>query len=229
MSNYNIKILSKKMNFKEAMKACDKEGGQLMRIDSKDDQKRVEGAIKQKQPRLSGRDHWWIGFWQPQGAKTPYVWTDGCPAEYTQWNRGEPNFAHEQCVLVGWARSLNWFDHSCGWKSYPVCQIPAGKKPPANKIPPASGDRPQLTEANLCAKEWDKNDKCFCKGTVYYGTIKSIMAMNPPKFSKKQSDTYLRCNNPTFKDPLYGIVKSCYCDGKVPTASECKSKGLGFN
>lgn len=73
--------------------------------------------------------------------------------------------------------------------------------------PPVAVDSSKQDMERNTSAEWNKcaveNGTCQCIGAVKYGAKK--------KFNIKNSNGSIRCNNATFKDPIFGTLKACYC------------------
>jgi hypothetical protein len=67
-----------------------------------------------------------------------FVWTDGAPWTYSNWNPGEPNDAEriEDCAMIFVGSSSRrygrWNDGICSWPCYVVCA--AGTNTPAGEL-----------------------------------------------------------------------------------------------
>ena len=65
---------------------------------------------------LNGQDHWLGGKRDPAN-RDNFVWTDGTPWDYTNWEQGQPDDygGDEDCTQI-WDRSneeQNWNDRIC--------------------------------------------------------------------------------------------------------------------
>ena len=69
----------------------------------------------------------WIGLHRDPRNKSQWLWVDGSSADYTNWDKGEPNDAGgtEDCVEMYSTSFLTrkWNDNSCGFNNYYVCEI----------------------------------------------------------------------------------------------------------
>ena len=86
---------------------------------------------------------------------------------------------------------------------------------------PSGGD----DKGQKCAQEHspDGGNVCKCHGTVSYGTRGAF-------FSKRVAGS-ITCNNANFGDPIYGVVKDCFCQDEkgVRCAAEhgtCECNGV---
>ncbi|XP_076829471.1 macrophage mannose receptor 1-like isoform X2 [Brachyhypopomus gauderio] len=91
----------------------------------------------------------WIGF-SSLDANSGFVWTDGTPSDFDNWNPGEPNNYNnvEHCVEAFFHYVNRWNDKECDAYNDWICQIRLGTTP---KQPPTSG--PQ-GEFNITADGW---------------------------------------------------------------------------
>ncbi|XP_026888044.2 macrophage mannose receptor 1-like isoform X2 [Electrophorus electricus] len=91
----------------------------------------------------------WIGF-SSLDANTGFLWTDGTPSDYENWNSGEPNNYNnnEHCVEVILQHGCEWNDRDCDAYNDWICQISLGTtpKPPPTNVPQA--------EFNITADGW---------------------------------------------------------------------------
>ena len=85
-------------------------------------------------------------------------------------------------------------DKKCFWGMVGVEWLTPLK---VNQIKPGKGNG-----YKFCAKE---HQTCKCTGTIKYGKGKKWVK----KAAKKSGST--PCSNGYFGDPIYGIVKDCYC------------------
>ena len=66
----------------------------------------------------------WIGLHRDSRNKSRWLWVDGSSADYTNWDKGEPNDAGgtENCVET-FPRAGVWNDQTCSDYDYYVCEI----------------------------------------------------------------------------------------------------------
>jgi hypothetical protein len=66
---------------------------------------------------------YWIGF-NDQGLEGTFVWTDGTPSDFTNWNGGEPNDygSGEDCAEA--TPGGSWNDLDCNAGLQYVCKLP---------------------------------------------------------------------------------------------------------
>ena len=74
-------------------------------------------------------------------------------------------------------------------------------------------DPVETIESDRCAKE---NEICECEEgmTIYYGAEEQGELDTTRDFKVLQADSsgFTACSNSVFGDPLFGIVKSCFCE-----------------
>jgi hypothetical protein len=84
-----------------------------------------------------------------------------------------------------------------------------------------TAERGWASSGKKCATEHAKDDTCKCPGgRVYYGTYCNIFK-NKTKFNALDTNSALRCNNATFKDPDVGTVKECFCMPRPKPPANC--------
>ncbi|MFO0591049.1 MAG: CotH kinase family protein [Polyangiaceae bacterium] len=107
-------------DYNSAEADCVSQGGHLLSIH---DQATQDAAWAGASSTAGGQ--WWIGV-NDQSAEGVYVWTDGTPLNFLDWNAGEPNNAgdSEDCGhLADWAGGL-WNDIPCGDPQNYICELP---------------------------------------------------------------------------------------------------------
>ncbi|XP_006890828.1 PREDICTED: layilin [Elephantulus edwardii] len=152
---------SRRLNFEEAGAACRRDGGQLVSIESKDEQRLIEKFIENL---LASDGDFWIGlrrYEEKQSNSTPcqdlYAWTDGSTAEFRNWYVDEPSCGSEVCVVmyhqpsapagIGGPYMFQWNDDRCNMKNNFICKY-ADEKPTAPSTRPG-GDRTEPTTQPL--------------------------------------------------------------------------------
>ncbi|XP_058865708.1 layilin-like isoform X3 [Acipenser ruthenus] len=127
---------SRKLNFEEASGACRSDGGELLSIESENEQKLVENFIQEL--RASDGD-FWIGLRRKQGyqdstADCPgrYYWLDGSKATFRKWHWDEPSCGNEVCVVmyhqpsappgIGGLYMFQWNDDNCDTRNNFICK-----------------------------------------------------------------------------------------------------------
>ena len=106
-----------KLNWVEARDFCRNAGGDLLSIHTQYDLQYVATLAGKR-----GYNSWWIGLEQFSTFSSGFVWSDGSPLNFINWNPGEPNDAHggEKCVEM-YTNSF-WNDANCGVKMGFVCE-----------------------------------------------------------------------------------------------------------
>jgi len=79
--------------------------------------------MKELKDVLIGNHVYWIGL-SDTTAENNFVWDDGTPTDFTQWNNNEPNDwgSGEDCVHI--RKNGGWNDIRCSAKGHYVCQYP---------------------------------------------------------------------------------------------------------
>ncbi|XP_051980422.1 layilin-like, partial [Xyrauchen texanus] len=134
----------RKLNFEDASRACRSDGGDLLSIESKSEQKLIENLIYEL--KASDGD-FWIGLRRDQGYEeinrdcpSQYYWLDGSQATFRNWHLDEPSCGFEVCVVMyhqpsappgqGGAYMFQWNDDNCETKNNFICKY-SKDKPPA--------------------------------------------------------------------------------------------------
>ncbi|XP_021327362.2 layilin isoform X1 [Danio rerio] len=139
--------IRRKLNFEEASRACRSDGGDLLSIESKTEQKLIETFIHEL--KASDGD-FWIGLRRDQGrgyeengnCSSKYYWMDGSPATFRNWHFDEPSCGFEVCVVMyhqpsappgqGGAYMFQWNDDNCETKNNFICKYTKDKPPAHN-------------------------------------------------------------------------------------------------
>ncbi|XP_004481183.2 layilin isoform X2 [Dasypus novemcinctus] len=140
---------SRRLTFAEARAACRRDGGQLVSIESGDEQRLIETFIDNL---LASDGDFWIGLRRPeetQGNGTDcqelYAWTDGSTSAFRNWYVDEPSCGSEVCVVmyhqpsapagIGGPYVFQWNDDRCNMKNNFICKY-SDEKPtaPSTKI-----------------------------------------------------------------------------------------------
>ena len=102
----------------------------------------------------------WLGLYQTTttGASADHwdAWRSGCSSAYRDWSPGEPNDSggtSEDCALLGFAGSTQWFDAPCSTRSACVCERSAGLDEPPPPSPTAHPPPPPSPPSN-CPAGW---------------------------------------------------------------------------
>ncbi|XP_015256522.1 PREDICTED: hepatic lectin-like [Cyprinodon variegatus] len=125
------KFNTRKSSWNESRDSCRAQGGDLVKIDSRDEQIFLE--IRLRDWMEEGEDKFWIGLTDSE-EEGKWLWVDGSPLDksLTFWMNKEPddwkemNPAGEDCVrmgLKGGAGDLKcWFDISCDVHHKSICE-----------------------------------------------------------------------------------------------------------
>ncbi|XP_008018994.3 layilin isoform X1 [Chlorocebus sabaeus] len=127
---------SRRLNFEEAKEACRRDGGQLVSIESEDEQNLIEKFIENLLP--SDGD-FWIGLRRREEKQSNstacqdlYAWTDGSISQFRNWYVDEPSCGSEVCVVmyhqpsapagIGGPYMFQWNDDRCNVKNNFICK-----------------------------------------------------------------------------------------------------------
>lgn len=142
---------SQRLNFEEAKEACMKDGGQLVSIETEDEQKLIGKFIENLQ---ASDGDFWIGLKrlkEKQSNSTAcqdlYAWTDGSMSQFRNWYVDEPSCGSEVCVVmyhqpsappgIGGPYMFRWNDDRCNMKNNFICKYSDGEATePATPILP---------------------------------------------------------------------------------------------
>lgn len=127
---------SQRLNFEEARAACGRDGGQLVSIESDDEQKLIKKFIE-KLPASDG--DFWIGLRRHEEKQSNsiacqdlYTWVDGSLSTFRNWYKDEPSCGSEFCVVMyhqpsaptgtGGPYKFQWNDDQCRVKNNYICK-----------------------------------------------------------------------------------------------------------
>uniref|UniRef100_A0A3B3QZ97 C-type lectin domain-containing protein n=1 Tax=Paramormyrops kingsleyae TaxID=1676925 RepID=A0A3B3QZ97_9TELE len=105
-------ISTENKNWQESRKDCKNKGGDLIIINS-----------QQEQDIILGIDAW-IGLTDIEREGT-WKWVDGTPLTTSYWRKGEPNDIHdEDCAynVAGTNALIGWNDANCAGRMFWVCE-----------------------------------------------------------------------------------------------------------
>uniref|UniRef100_A0A3Q4GIC0 Layilin a n=1 Tax=Neolamprologus brichardi TaxID=32507 RepID=A0A3Q4GIC0_NEOBR len=128
--------LRRKLNFVEAERACRRDGGQLLSVESESEQKIIEQLITELRPTDGD---FWIGLRRNHGGEdsnldcsSQYYWLDGCKSTFRNWHWDEPSCGYEVCVVmyhqpsappgIGGLYMFQWNDDNCETKNNFICK-----------------------------------------------------------------------------------------------------------
>ncbi|XP_034864795.1 layilin [Mirounga leonina] len=140
---------SRRLNFEEANTACRRDGGQLVSIESEDEQRLIEKFIENL---LASDGDFWIGLRRREEKQSNstacqdlYAWMDGSTATFRNWYVDEPSCGSEVCVVmyhqpsapagIGGPYTFRWNDDRCNMKNNFVCKY-SDEKPTAPSTKP---------------------------------------------------------------------------------------------
>ncbi|XP_076969107.1 layilin isoform X1 [Tamandua tetradactyla] len=135
---------SRRLNFEEAREACGRDGGQLVSIESEDEQRLIEMFIENL---LASDGDFWIGLRRHEeqqnnstACQDLYAWTDGSTSKFRNWYVDEPSCGSEVCVVmyhqpsapagIGGPYKFQWNDDRCNMKNNFICKY-SDEKPTA--------------------------------------------------------------------------------------------------
>ncbi|KAM9767198.1 layilin isoform 4-T4 [Dama dama] len=133
---------SQRLNFEEARAACRRNGGQLVSIESEDEQRLIEKFIENL---LASDGDFWIGLRRREDKQSNgtacqdlYAWIDGSRAAFRNWYVDEPSCGSEVCVVmyhqpsapagIGGPYMFQWNDDRCTMKNNFICKYSDGFK-----------------------------------------------------------------------------------------------------
>ena len=108
------KVSNKQMSFSDASATCKQEGAELASIHTFQENEFIRN--------ISGSTDVFIGL-SDSNIEGTFVWSDGCPLAYTNWEAGEPDndYGLGDCVLFQGGNG-KWNDTPCDmWYEY-VCK-----------------------------------------------------------------------------------------------------------
>ncbi|XP_066541654.1 C-type lectin domain family 4 member F-like [Hoplias malabaricus] len=100
----------------ESRDDCEDNGGDLVIINSKEEQEYLTRKVGSKQP--------WIGLTDSE-SENQWKWVDGSALTTAYWAEGEPNNwngIEEDCVHMGFKENKTWNDLSCSSKRQWICE-----------------------------------------------------------------------------------------------------------
>ncbi|XP_030597021.1 hepatic lectin-like [Archocentrus centrarchus] len=118
---------TRKSPWNESRADCRAEGGDLVKIDSREEQSFLRKIIQQKMK--GDEDRFWMGL-TDSAAEGSWVWVDSSPLNesLTFWSSNEPDDRREEdpdgedCGRMG---PMNWSDKSCKSPQRSICAKPA--------------------------------------------------------------------------------------------------------
>ncbi|XP_036283313.1 layilin isoform X6 [Pipistrellus kuhlii] len=152
---------SRRLNFEEARAACRRDGGQLVSIESEDEQRLIEKFIENL---MASDGDFWIGLWRREEKQSKgtacqdlYTWTDGSLSTFRNWYVDEPSCGSEVCVVmyhqpsaptgIGGRYMFQWNDDRCNMKNNFICKYSDGERTkPATPILPENTEEEDVKE-----------------------------------------------------------------------------------
>ena len=115
-----------RLTWTQAQQRCHQHGANLISIHSEEEQNFVVGHANKSWFSAS----MWIGL-NDRNLEGGYVWSDGSPVQFTNWDSREPNDmkGQEDCVELNLdTKTTNkWNDERCGMLRSFGCKIRRGK------------------------------------------------------------------------------------------------------
>ena len=108
-------------SFLAAREFCQRGGGDLISIHSKEENEAVKNEL------AGGQIVWLGGLNTSTSDYGPYAWTDGSPWDYEGWASNLPNKQYtgaEECAEM-WPDG-SWHDAICSMERLSICKFPAG-------------------------------------------------------------------------------------------------------
>ncbi|XP_067340029.1 C-type lectin domain family 4 member F-like isoform X1 [Channa argus] len=123
----------KPSSWKQSREECVRRGGDLVKIDSREEQSFLVERLRNKMN--NEQDKFWIGLTDSQ-EEDKWFWTDGSELDtsWSFWKSGEPddwkgksreNPDGEDCVRMGYKAAVDlkcWFDQSCNNPHKSICE-----------------------------------------------------------------------------------------------------------
>ncbi|XP_019911458.2 layilin isoform X1 [Esox lucius] len=131
-----------RLSFHDARQACRMDGGELLSIETDNEQRLVERFIQQLQ---ATDGDFWIGLRRSPhhrvtttGCPSQYYWLDGSKARFRNWHWDEPSCGNEMCVVLyhqptapadeGGRFMFQWNDNNCDSSNNFVCKYSEGEQ-----------------------------------------------------------------------------------------------------
>ncbi|XP_013879517.1 C-type lectin domain family 4 member E [Austrofundulus limnaeus] len=122
----SYKFLTSKASWEDSRSFCRDLGGDLVKIDSREEQEFLLERIKSK---INDDEHvFWIGLTDSETEGT-WLWVDGSPLDESFWIGGEPNNGvglfglRENCVALKRLELQSWNDQPCSSPARRICEI----------------------------------------------------------------------------------------------------------
>ncbi|XP_004856591.1 layilin isoform X2 [Heterocephalus glaber] len=132
---------SRRLDYEEAKEACRRDEGQLVSIESEDEQRLIKMFIENL---LASDGDFWIGLRRHEEKQSNstacqdlYAWTDGSTSKFRNWYVDEPSCGSEVCVVmyhqpsapagIGGPYMFQWNDDRCNMKNNFICKYSDGE------------------------------------------------------------------------------------------------------
>eukprot|EP00069_Balaena_mysticetus_P018751 bmy_11671T0 len=214
---------SRKLNFEEARTACRRDGGQLVSIESEDEQRLIEKFIENL---LASDGDFWIGLRRREEKQSNgtacqdlYAWIDGSTATFRNWYVDEPSCGSEVCVVmyhqpsapagIGGPYMFQWNDDRCTIKNNFICKYSAEKPTAPSTRPGGEGTEPAMpilpedTEKED-ATETLKESKDFVSEIHKWSYPKTTGAIRQDRRTRGQPGPSTKEQRPTWPAPQPG-------------------------
>lgn len=192
------KVLKTELTWEDALKECANTDSNLASISSQQDQDFITSLIKENYG-LVYEQYWgmWIGLNDITSEKS-FVWSDGSPVAYFNWNAGEPNDDKddEDCGMVWPKMGFQWNDSSCGNRKPAICK----KRGVALDC-----DKPKVPKECLDYKTLDDKTRSTTYGLKTYSDIRAASYYTSIRSPDWQGDNWYR-----FKEPAGTQLPSYY-------------------
>ncbi|XP_010608975.2 layilin isoform X1 [Fukomys damarensis] len=160
---------SRRLDYEEAKEVCRRDGGQLVSIESEDEQRLINMFIENL---LASDGDFWIGLRRHEEKQSNstacqdlYAWTDGSTSKFRNWYVDEPSCGSEVCVVmyhqpsapagIGGPYMFQWNDDRCNMKNNFICKYSDEKSTAPFTRPGGEGTEP---ETPILPKETEKED-----------------------------------------------------------------------
>ncbi|ELW64242.1 Layilin [Tupaia chinensis] len=210
----------RRLNFEEAREACRRDGGQLVSIESEDEQRLIEKFIENI---LASDGDFWIGLRRHEDKQNNntscqdlYAWTDGSTSEFRNWYVDEPSCGSEVCVVMyhqpsapagsGGPYMFQWNDDRCNMKNNFICKYSDGEG-----TEPATPTSPEETQKED-TKETFKESTGNSPDLEVYNVI------------RKQSEADLAETRPDLKNISFRV-----CTEVTPDDLSCDYDNMAVN
>ncbi|KAK3100720.1 hypothetical protein FSP39_024244 [Pinctada imbricata] len=149
---------SQSKSWREARRWCQSHSAELISITSVFEQLFIQNQIKN-----TTAFSFWTGFSETD-FDLGYKWSDGSPASYINWRKGEPNdfYGAEDCVEI-MVYSGQWNDAHCATKKGFICEKSLSATPPTTPSPVIKGNCPSGFSAygNMCFRLYTNQPKTW--------------------------------------------------------------------